>query len=186
MNNRREFPQLLLALGCDGTLVEVGTYKAEYAEHLLQQWPGSLICVDAWRHQPEQDDILNHDQETMNAVYAEALRRLQPYETRCVVRRQWSVDAAKDFAADNAQFDAVYLDAAHDFGNVTVDLAVWWPLVRPGGVFAGHDYLNGTRAQGYPAEFGVKSAVDQFFGRRNLTVNVTTEDAFPSWWVVKP
>lgn len=186
MRSRTEFPQVLLNLGLTGTIVEVGTYKGEFAHHVLSHWPGTLYCVDAWTHQDGQQDILNHAQPEMDAVYAEALARLQPFEHRCAVIKNWSLDAARRFAIEEEAFDAVYLDAAHDVGSVTQDLAAWWPLVKDGGLFAGHDYLQGTRAEGYPADFGVKEAVDAFVHARQLDLQVTSEDQFPTWWIHKP
>ena len=39
-------------------------------------------------------------------------------------------------------FDFVYLDGAHDYRTVQRELHAYWPLVRPGGVLAGHDYCD--------------------------------------------
>jgi hypothetical protein len=67
---------------------------------------------------------------------------------------------------------------------VTVDLELWWPKIRPGGVLAGHDYLDGEIAAG---TFGVKSAVDRFFGLIGLPVFATDADwPWPSWIVLRP
>lgn len=49
-----------------------------------------------------------------------------------------SVDGAAKFA--DGSCDLVFIDAAHDYDNVLADLRAWWPKVKPGGVFAGHDY----------------------------------------------
>ena len=57
--------------------------------------------------------------------------------------------------------------------------------VRPGGVIGGHDYLDGD----FPphGEFGVRSAVDGFFGRAGLTVHATLADRpWVSWFVPMP
>lgn len=69
-----------------------------------------------------------------------------------------SVRAAKLFA--DGCLDFVFLDAAHDFVNVTEDLHAWWPKIRPGGLLAGHDYDQGWT--------GVRQAVDSFFAGRDV------------------
>lgn len=184
MRIRAELPETLQALGLTGVAVEVGTYRGDFAVHWLDHWPGTLICVDAWRSNPQAKDILNHDQPTMEQVYASYLERMLPYAHRHRTVRKFSVDAARDFLAEGVQFDCVYIDASHDYGNVVADLVSWWPLVKPGGMFAGHDYLNGTMADGYPAEFGVKQAVDEFADREHLTIQ-TTDEPFPTWWTFK-
>lgn len=186
MKHRNSFPAMLEVAGLTGTAVEVGTYKGEFAKWWLQHWPGTLVCVDAWAFHAGANDILNHPQDEMEQVYAEALMRLAPFEYRCVVHRLHSVDAAALFAGTDTQFDCVYLDAAHDYENVVADIAAWWPRVRTGGLLAGHDYLNGLMSEGYPADFGVKTAVDEFVAREGLRLTTTTAEQAASWWVTKP
>ena len=185
MKGRMDLPQMLTALGLTDTMVEVGTYQGTYAKHLLEHWPGHLVCVDAWQHFPSAHDILNHDQATMDIVYEQCQETLAPYAYRTTIIRALSTQAARLFNADGRRFDCVYIDASHDYGNVVADLVSWWPLVKAGGVFAGHDYLNGTMAGQMPADFGVKQAVDEFVADHHLKLNVTTDDPFPTWWVVK-
>ena len=55
---------------------------------------------------------------------------------------------------DDASLDFVYLDAGHDYISIQEDLQCWYPKVRVGGVFAGHDYSDS-----FP---GVRLAVDAF------------------------
>ena len=66
---------------------------------------------------------------------------------------------------------------------VTADLQAWYPKLRPGGVLAGHDYLDGMLPEG---NFGVKSAVDAFQRQQRLKVRSTREAAWPSWYLIKP
>ena len=42
----------------------------------------------------------------------------------------------------DGSFDFIYVDARHDYRGVAVDIAEWWPKLRPGGIFAGHDYYT--------------------------------------------
>ena len=70
------------------------------------------------------------------------------------------------------------IDARHDYDSVKEDLEAWFDKLRPGGIFAGHDYVDGTFSLGV---FGVKAAVDEFFGARGLMVKQTyLEGARPS------
>jgi hypothetical protein len=71
---------------------------------------------------------------------------------------------------------------------VVVDLAVWFPKLRPGAILAGHDYADGEFPNGV---FGVRSAVDRFFGERGIAVYATAGrprsiEQFPSWLVEIP
>ncbi len=59
----------------------------------------------------------------------------------------------------------------------------WYCKLRPGGLFAGHDFLDGELPQG---TFGVRSAVMQFEREKGLRAAVTTEPDRPSWYFIKP
>lgn len=61
------------------------------------------------------------------------------------------------------------------------ELELWFPKLKIGGVFSGHDYLDkGIR-------FGVKSAVDEFCAEHHIAVNVTGEQKRfnESWYFTK-
>ena len=95
--------------------------------------------------------------------------------------------------------DFVYIDANHAFDAVNRDLRKWFPKLRNGGVFAGHDYFDAWAdetleplfrdvREAIPAgdltSYGVKSAVDQFSHEVGLRLFVTDE-TFPTWYCVK-
>ena len=64
------------------------------------------------------------------------------------------------------------------------DMIDWWPKVRPGGVMAGHDYLDAI----LPPDviFGSKSAADRFAVAVNRPLHVTQNDGdYPSFWIIK-
>lgn len=75
--------------------------------------------------------------------------RVRVWETR-------SVHAASVFGDDEtfSRADRVYIDGDHSTEAVAADIAAWLPLVKPGGVIAGHDFGN----------FGVEPAVRAAFG----------------------
>ncbi len=64
------------------------------------------------------------------------------------------------------------------------DLHAWWPKVRPGGLLAGHDYLDGIIGG---CVFGVKTAVADFGREVGLAPAFTVADPpFLSWYIRKP
>lgn len=183
---RDELPALLNRLGLDGTGVEVGVRVGRFSERLLRGWEGRrLISVDPWTEAADDEyrDHSNVAQELQEEYYERTRRRLAPFDERSEVWRMTSLEAAE--RVDDGSLDFVYIDARHDRESVLEDLSAWLPKVRTGGVIAGHDYLDGTFGG---TEYGVKSAVDAFFGERGLPVHVTREKrpSYPSWLVRVP
>ena len=118
-----------------------------------------------------------------------------PFGNRSVCIRQESEDAVKLFR--NESLDFIYIDARHEYDFVIGDIAHWWPKIKKGGVFAGHDYLEGRIE--YPVDartnygdfFGVKRAVDEHARKHNLEVHFTDDGIglknggeFPSWYII--
>jgi predicted O-methyltransferase YrrM len=63
-------------------------------------------------------------------------------------------------------FEFVFVDGSHAFQDVYDDLRLWYPKVRPGGIFAGHDYTDWRYSP------DVKAAVDRFTGELGLALEV--------------
>jgi hypothetical protein len=183
--HRLDLPLLLNRRGLVGCGAEVGVKKGWYSEVLLNDWEGRhLISIDPWRSAPETDyvDLANVPQEAHDSYHGETVKRLSRFGDRSTI---WRVTGSE--AIDRIPhhcLDFVYLDARHDYASVTQDLQEWIEKVRPGGVLAGHDYLDGTFPDG---DFGVKSAVDEFFAPRGLRVGATFADPpWISWYVAVP
>ncbi len=70
---------------------------------------------------------------------------------------------AASYYEDNS-LDFVFLDADHSYDSVKKDLEAWWPKVKLGGIFAGHDYTE--------LGYGVKKAVDEFFNIMRIKINI--------------
>lgn len=184
LTGRDELPRLLNSLGLVGEGVEVGVKEGEFSECLLRGWNGRrLISVDPWDIGCDPNgDHGEAGQAALDALYARTRERLGRFGERSRIVREPSVVAAASFAERSLDF--VYIDAAHDIESVREDIAAWYPRVRPGGILAGHDYLDGPLGG---MTCGVKSAVDEFCARERLEVGVTLRDApLRSWFVRVP
>lgn len=71
-------------------------------------------------------------------------------------------------------FDFIFIDGNHFYKEVRADILAWYPKVKNGGFFSGHDYLRYEKERGW----GVKKAVDEIFQTVNL------EDDYV-WWLEK-
>jgi hypothetical protein len=186
--SRDELPALLNARGLSGSGAEIGVKAGRYSHELLSKWRGSeLISIDPWlsADPDEYVDRSNVSQDEFERYYQMTRERLEPHGSRSSIWRMTSVEAAPK--VPERSLDFVYIDARHDYDSVTEDLEAWCAKVRPGGILAGHDYVDGDLPEG---EFYVKSAVDEFFGARGIPVHSTegpsAVETFPTWIVEVP
>lgn len=148
---------------------EVGVEKGKFSEYMLKNIPNlHLICVDPWAPY----HVNTQDRE--DRFYEETLERLKGLDAE--VMRMPSIDASRKIA--NNSLDFVYIDALHDFDSVMVDMILWYPKVRTGGVFCGHDFFNHY-------QFGVIDAVRAFTVAHNVTPWYITNESIPNWLWVK-
>jgi len=180
---REEFAELLNRRRLLGSGAEVGVKRGEFSESLLDRWKGChLVSIDPWLEANDYADIANVAQTVHEGFYAETRERLERFGARSTIWRMTGAEAAPMILHHSLDF--VYLDARHDFDSLSEDLTTWFDRVRPGGLIAGHDYVDGTFADGV---FGVRSAVDAFFSERGLRVNSTLMDRpYLSWFVALP
>lgn len=136
--------------------VEIGSYCGRSSRAIADNLPvgGTLYCVDAWKPFECVPSVITTPDEG-EAVYEEFLSNMSDLMDAGIVtvRRMGSVKAAATLSLDAVDF--VFIDGDHSYEAVSQDIRLWLPVVRSGGVIAGHDY--GV----YP---GVSRAVDSRFG----------------------
>jgi len=187
MKSRDDLPELLNSLNLNGVGVEVGSSHGEFADIILKKWQGAkLWLVDSWRHFEGVDDINNPDPNGQLNALAHCFMRIYSYGDKVGIIRDLSVTSAELF--QDGSLDFVYIDAAHDYQSVKQDIKAWYPKVKKGGIFAGHDYALQTIVFDQNGLYKncvieVKPAVDEFAKEYNLEIKVT-EDEYPSWWVI--
>lgn len=188
--SRDELPRLLNDLKLFGKGVEIGVQSGFYSHQILSESKlETLYSVDPWINFSDEEyvDVANVSQEEQDGLYLQTIKFLMKFKTRSVCMRLTSEDAANVFQKDF--FDFVYIDANHSYEGCKGDMNSWWPKLRSGGVFAGHDYiLDGIyNTENKPTEFGVIAAVNEFVAINGLKLFVTEEDCFcRSWYVIKP
>jgi len=167
--DRDQLPALLTNYDLTGKGIELGVARGRYSEHILRSCPvRRLYSVDAWAgdrgHGIEQCDA--------------ATRRLSKYGARSIVLRARFDEALALF--DDHALDFAYIDGyAHTGNDGGRTLRDWWAKVRPGGIFAGHDY----DAETWPKNV---AAVDAFREEEKAEIAefFTTDEAKNASWVV--
>ena len=172
---------MLTRMGYDGEGVEVGVYTGSLSIFIHSRWFGKMLhLVDRWKEVPGYDDIANNPQEMQDEFYEGVKLLFDGVEDVNIIRDD-SLNAAKQF--EDGQLDWVYIDADHSYDAVKADIEAWFPKVRIGGLVSGDDYFDGTLEI---AEFGVKSAVDEFVAKHGYELKLeAAEHRLRSWYFVK-
>lgn len=164
--------------------------------------------VDAWQQLENYDDVNNVAPVRQNKNYMITMERLQRWNSVIRTCKNFTDICAQlesETSKSKPLFDFVYVDARHDYKGVLVDLQAWWPLIRDGGIMAGHDYVfqkEGPEQTGQnwtinfdgsvdPLGRAVKGAVREFFGdpskpdRFRIIHTTRRREYFPTWIVRK-
>lgn len=161
--------------------LEVGCFMGKSTSYLLQKIAESGKKISVYVIDIFEPECVHHNDLIMEVgkgkslyeIFSENIaafnfpERIGPYCSRGrsdEMYKKWN---------DNT-FQMIFIDAAHDYESVKADLNNFYPKLRPGGIFAGHDY--GEKS------CGVGQAVDEFVKENNLKLDVMTA----SWVLIKP
>ena len=171
---------------------ELGVQRGLFAAKLLDSWIGvkSYLLVDIWASL--QNNVANRVQDRI-------------YETAINNTQKWPATICRNFTHvcsklhHNSTFDFIYLDAHHDNQGATIDIENWFPLLKPSGVIAGHDYITADdQYKLVPSnkwwinedgsmdvtKRGVVGAVDDYFGLLNYHLHVVDNKIPWKTWVI--
>lgn len=163
VKTRHDLPSLLYP---NSIGVEVGVCRGVFSIILLKsQKFKRLYSVDNWGNLASSAHKRN---------YLVSVIDLAEHRNMSTILKMPSIEAATYF--QDHTLDFVYIDAAHDYKNVCQDIEAWWPKVRPGSLFSGHDYFDRCP--------GVIRAVNEFVASQNLML-YTTKDTWASWYFIK-
>lgn len=181
LKTRYDIGLVLNELGLTGTGAEIGVAFGENAEQILDKSQlMRLLLIDPWSYVPDQNpvgygDVINN----WRSCKDHCRKRLSRFGVRAQIMSMTSEDGSR--SVEDGSLDFVYIDANHMSPWVNQDIAMWWPKVRVGGVFGGHDYYDLITETSH---FDVKSAVDGFVEQNQLRLYpLPSEDS--SWYVIK-
>lgn len=122
-------------------IAEIGCWRGRSTKCLAQNTKGTVTAIDTWAGDAL-DGRAPKIQSTMPKEYLfeEFLRNVEE-NANVTVLRSTSLDAAEQLTREGARFDMIFIDANHDYDAVRADIEAWLPLLAPGGLMCGHDYL---------------------------------------------
>jgi hypothetical protein len=166
-----------LGLIGEGAIVGAdASHIGQFSGRILEQWAGKRLHFVVHSEHGVRQAL--QPKSTGQAVAPDFLA---VHRNRVSSYAEPSTEAAARFP--DLSLDFAYIDADHRYEAVSADIQAWYPKLKPGGLFAGHDFLDGTLPQG---KFGVKTAVSEFERRAGLSVAVTADRDWPTWYVFKP
>ena len=150
------------------TGAEIGVNSGETSEQLLLRLPNllTLYCVDPWIDYPG-GDYFSSPNRNAQLSKNKFIERTTKFGARCITCQMMSEQAAK-LVPDKSLF-FVFIDGNHQYEYAKLDIQLWLPKIKPGGLLAGHDYAN------KPYSIGVVKAVDELLGKVEKGSDVT-------WW----
>lgn len=177
-------------------VVEVGVWKGQSCLHLAramkaQLGGGALIAVDTWlgalefwtrrpsggRRDATRDLHFKFGWPTVfwhflsNVVRANLSDFVIPFPAPSTLAHSFLV-------AKRITYDVVHVDAAHEYGTAAQDIALWWTLLRPGGLMLGDDYTGF-----WP---GVVRAACEFAAAQDVDLYASVGNPATKWWIFKP
>jgi hypothetical protein len=115
--------------------VEVGAWKGQSIIHLAQRLQDQEKTVKIYAV-----DTFSGDSDT---GFADVFKQFDANAQAAGCGRNITAVALPSIMGatgfDDASLAGVFIDAAHDYDSVSADLKAWFPKVKEGGIFAGHD-----------------------------------------------
>ena len=160
-------------LGEDLVGVEIGTCRAESTAFLLDKCPNiiKLYTIDPYKAYDDWNGEITQD--TIDKFMKVAKKNLKQYGDRVEMIRETSLAAAAKIKTitDKEEFDFIFVDGDHSYEATLADCEEYYPLLKKGGFFCGHDYSSIE---------AVKRAVTDFRDKNKITapINLSTNSAF--------
>ena len=200
IERREDFPRLFTQKNYK-IGVELGSYKGYFANIILSNWDGNLVCIDLFDREDNsvlyKNDCFYTKDLAKNKLLKIFNKTLSKHKNRLLTIQSDTISSANFFP--DSHFDFIYFDADHSYETVICELTTWYSKLKSGGLFCGHDFLpnfdyskkNNTvydplDLTSYNGEFGVNTAVVEFCNQHRVTFNVTQEPYWRSWYFFKP
>lgn len=166
---------------------EIGVNEGVFSDYILGHSKlDKLYSIDAWSADEKitKSAFKERAAKVLEECFDKTKRVLEKYGDRSRIMKKTSFDAVSGFK--DSSLDFLYLDASHRFTGFSLDVINWFPKVRLGGIFSGHDYWSCYRCE-------VMDVVNAFFVENKQILHITTKGVNssgrpfypPTWWCIK-
>ena len=152
----------------DKKVLEIGCDVGDTTQFLLDSNPDLVLTgIDPYENYTDWNGNPLHER---NQCYERFMNRMEGYKNRFHLLRQYSDEAASTIMEND--FDVIFIDGLHTYEQLTKDCANYYPKLKEGGIFAGHDYN---------AIAGVRQAADEFAAKVGREIHITECDVW--YWI---
>lgn len=147
--------------------IEIGTAEGYTTHYLLEKIPDlTLYGIDPYEDYEDWDGkIIDHSE----IGYKNIIKSTEKYNNYYHIRE--TSDNAVNSLEDDT-FDFIFIDGLHTYDQVLKDCKNYYPKLKNGGIFIGHDYNMIS---------DVKRAVDKFATEVNKPIALANQDIW--YWV---
>jgi Methyltransferase domain len=161
---------LLSIIPENSIILEIGVFRGEFAEELLETNPKELYLVDIWTGgwgSGDKDGNNHHHIDDMLEVYLNLTDKYKTFSEVKVIRSPST--SFLNWCEPNT-FDVIYVDGDHEAPAVYGDMVNSLTAIKNNGWLMGHDYHG-----------QVRYAVDKFCIDYDQVISHVTQDGCPSF-----
>lgn len=156
--------KLLELLPKNGMVAELGVAAGCFSSDILNyNKPKQLHLIDIWGSDRYNEGLLDN----IKKIFVQEISSKE-----VLIHRKLSHHAALDFPDEF--FDWVYIDTTHSYAQTKLELELYAPKIKSGGIIAGHDYIMGNWGKSF--KYGVIEAVHEFCATHNYEFKYLTMD----------
>ena len=149
--------------------LEIGVASGWTMNHFLQNLPNlKLTGIDPYVGY--MDGHIQITQELLDAQYLAAQDNISDFAPRGKILRGYSQDFVNSF--EDKSLDYIFIDGDHSYEGALRDCELFFPKIKSGGIFAGHDWSFD----------GVRKAVNEFKDK-NGSPNIRLVAADVWYWI---
>ena len=120
------------------TIIEIGCYRGESTSVFCKYFK-RVICIDPWLKGYDKTD--RGSTENGDYIKNDFINNMKSYKNITIIKK-FSYNAINDIEVmlNNTLVDAIYIDAGHQYEDVSADLKNYEKFVKKNGYICGDDY----------------------------------------------